>query len=98
MQVDQEVNLLEGLSFAEGVTLVKLEIEMDGQQSVISDPSHFTPDLPGTCTLIFTVKTKNGKTSEIRAENLIIKPLSYTAVAINSINPVEILPIIGQVE
>ena len=82
LQVDVEVNLLGGLTFAQGVELTKTEIEFDGQRTEIADPQHFTPEYPGPCTLFFSVK-KNETTSEVKAENLTIKPLeNYTEVVI----------------
>lgn len=93
LQVDQETNLLSGLTFATGVDLAKTEIDFEGQRTEIADPKHFTPEYPGTCSLIFTIK-KDGTTSEVKAENLSIKPLEYKAVAMNAIKPVDILPIV----
>ena len=82
LQVDVEVNLLGGLTFAQGVELTKTEIEFDGQRTEIADPQHFTPEYPGTCSLFFSVK-KNGTIGEVKAENLTIKPLeNYTEVII----------------
>ena len=98
MQVDEEIDLLAGITFAEGATLVKTEIDMDGQRTEITDAQHFTPEYPGTCSIIFTVKGKNGDMAEIKADNLTIKPLDYKAMEISNINPEEILPIVWQVE
>jgi hypothetical protein len=56
MQVDVEADLLQGLTFANGAELVKVEMEVDGQCTELTDPQHFTPQYPGTCSLIFTVK------------------------------------------
>ena len=60
MQVDQEVNLLNWITFWNGVSLVKVEIEMDWQTTQISDPQHYVPSYPWQCTIILTVKDKNG--------------------------------------
>ena len=70
---------------------------VNGQRTEIADPKHFTPDYPGNCSLIFTIK-KNGTASEVKAENLTIKPLSYLAMTVTHLKPVEIMPIIGQIE
>ena len=94
MQVDEEIDLLAGITFAEGATLVKTEIDMDGQRTEITDAQHFTPEYPGTCSIIFTVKGKNGDMAEIKADNLTIKPLDYKAMEISNIKPEEILPIV----
>ena len=45
MQVDQEVNLLDLITLANGVELIKTQVEMDGKRSDI-DPSHYTPSYP----------------------------------------------------
>jgi len=82
LQVDQEANLIENLTFAKNVELTKTEIEFEGQRTEIADPQHFTPEYPGSCTLFFSVK-KNGTIGEVKAENLTIKPLeNYTEVII----------------
>ena len=78
--------------------LVRTEIEIDGKRSTITDPSHYTPSYPGVCSIIFTVQWKNGETAEIKVDNLTIKPLDYKAAQLSNIKPVDILPIIGQVE
>ena len=46
LKVDQEVDLLKGLTFAEGFELVKVELETEGKSSEIADPAHFTPAYP----------------------------------------------------
>ena len=85
--------MLSYLTFATGVELTKTEILFEGQRTEIADPKRFTPEFPGACSLIFTIK-KDGTTSEVKAENLSIKPLEYKAVAMNAIKPVDILPIV----
>lgn len=84
MQVDEETDLLADITFAEGATLVKTEIEQDGQRTEIADPHSFTPEYPGSYTLIFTVKGKNGDTAEVRVDNLSIKPLDYQVIIIKN--------------
>ena len=86
MKVDQEINLLNWITFANWVELVKTEIEIDGKRNTISDPSHYTPQYPWTCNIIFTVQWKNGETTEIKVDNLTIKPLDYKEVTINNAN------------
>lgn len=97
LQVDQEVNLLSMLTFATGVELTKTELLFEGQRTEIADPKCFTPEYPGTCSLIFTIK-KDGTTSEVKAENLTIKALEYKAIALNTIKHSDILPILKQAE
>ncbi len=98
LKVDNEINLLSWLTFAEWAELVKVEIEMDGKRSTIADPSHYIPEYPWVCNIIFTVKWRNGNTAECRVDNLTINALEYQSMEINDIRPVDILPIIGQVE
>ena len=97
MQVDQEVNLLNGITFWNGASLVKVEIEMDWQTTQITDPQHYTPQYPWQCTIILTVKDKNGNIVTERVDKN-IKAIEYQAMEINNIRPVDILPIIWQVE
>ena len=92
------VNLLEGLTFAEGLTLQKVEIEQDGVRSEIPNPRAYIPELPGTVSIILTLARADGNTIEIRVDNLTIKGIEYQSISINSIKPEEILPIIGQVD
>lgn len=82
--MDQETNLLENLTFANGLELVKIEIEQDGHRTEIADPHSYTPEYPGQCTLIFTVKGKNGDTAEVKVDNLTIKPLDYKEVTVRN--------------
>ena len=93
MQVDVEVDLLQGLTFTQGVELTKTEIEFDDQRVEIADPMHFSPEYPGACALIFSVK-RNEAIGEVKAEDLAIKPLDYKAIEVTDIKPVNILPII----
>ena len=94
LQVDQESDLLSGITFGNGAELTKTELVFEGEITVIDDPHHFTPDYPGTCTIILTVKSKDGTITEYKAENLTIKPLEYKTMEITNIKPVDILPIL----
>ena len=94
IQVDKEINLLNWITFANGVELVKTEIEADGSRNTIPDPNHYTPSYPWTINVIFTIKWKNWKTGEVKVDNLTIKPLDYKTIEVNNIKPVDILPII----
>ena len=64
LQVDQEVNLLDDLTFAEGLTLQKVEIELDGVRSEIPNPEAYIPELPGTVSIILTLSKADGNTIE----------------------------------
>ena len=98
MQVDNEVDLLKWISFADWVELVKVEVEIDNEIYQANDPHHYTPEYPWTSNIIFTIKLKTWDTKEIRSDTLTIKPLEYKALEITNIKPVDILPIIGQIE
>jgi len=86
LKVDQEINLLNWLTFAEWAELVKTEVEIDGKRSVIADPSHYIPEYPWLCNIIFTVKWRNGNSEECRVDNLTINALDYNAPTINTAN------------
>ena len=88
LKVDQEINLLNWLTFADGAELIKTEVEMDGKRSVIADPSHYVPEYPWVCDIIFTVKWRNGNSEECRVDNLNINALDYNAPTINTANMV----------
>ena len=94
MQVDEEVDLLSGITFVNNATLVMVEIEVEGQRTEIANPQHFVPEYPATCAIIFTVTGKNGNQTEIKVDNLTINPLDYKAIEVTNIKPVDILPII----
>ena len=98
MQVDQEINLLNWVKFGNWAELIKTEIELDGQKTEIADPNHYTPAYPWTCSIILTVKGKDGKVREYKVDNLTIKALEYKAIEISNIKPEEIIPMVWQVE
>ncbi|MBQ6761479.1 MAG: hypothetical protein IJP49_01885 [Bacteroidales bacterium] len=98
LQVDQEVNLLEGLTITEGLILKKVEVEENGTRDVVTEPKTYTPEYPGTINIILTLSKRDGSTMEVKAENLVINPLGYDKLAVIDLKPVDILPIIGQVE
>ena len=98
MKVGEQTDLLSVVHFAEWVELISVQIEMDGESFEIDNPSAFTPEYPGTCNIIFTIKTNKGKTKDIIAKDQTIAPLTYQALQLGKIKPVEILPIIWQVE
>ena len=93
MQVGVTTDLLQGVILVNGAELVKVEIEIDGQCSDIADATHFVPQYPGLCSIIFTVQ-RNGTAKEVKVDNLTIKPLDYKGINVANIEPVDILPII----
>ena len=76
LQVDKEVNLLQGITYADGVSLDKVEIEASGSRFVVSDPVHYVPDQTGTVSIIITVKAGE-RSLEFRVEGLVVKGLDY---------------------
>ena len=94
LQVDVETDLLSSITFNNGTELSKVQIVFEGVNSVIDDPKHFTPAYPGTCSIILTVKSKGGKTTDYQVDNLTIRPLEYRFVKITNIKPSDILPIV----
>ncbi len=73
LQIDQEVNILDGITFAEGLTLQKVEVEQDGQRSEIADATKYIPEVPGSISIIFTLSRTDGSTIEVKVENMTIK-------------------------
>lgn len=98
LKVDQEVNLLNWITFWNWASLVKVKIEMDWQTKEISDPYHYVPQYPWICNIVLTVKDNKGTTQDYRVDNVTIKALEYKAMGITNLRPVDILPIIWQVE
>ena len=96
IQVGEVVNLLDGITFEEGITLVKTEMEVDGVRQEIADPTHFTPTKPGNITLIFTVQTMNGNRVEL-SYPVTVKNMEYHSVEIQHLKPKDILPVVGQI-
>ncbi|MBO4849517.1 MAG: hypothetical protein J5529_01300 [Prevotella sp.] len=96
LQAGEEVNLLDGITFVDGVTLLKTELEMDSVRHEIADPTHFTPKQPGDCSLIFTVQGRNGVKLEQKYE-VTIKPMDFQTADIRHLQPKDILPIVGQI-
>ena len=86
MQVDQEVNLLNWITFNNWAELIKTEIELDWEKVEISDPNHYVPPYPWTCSIILLVKDKNWEIKEYKIDNLTIKALEYKEVTINTAN------------
>ena len=95
LQIDQEVNLLDGLTISEGLTLSKVELEMSGVRSEIPDPKAFIPEYSGSIDIIFTLIRSDGSTIEVGVNNLTVKALVYTKVSISDMNPYDILLMYG---
>ena len=95
LQVDQEVNLLDGLSFAEGLTLQKVEMSQGDVHIEIENPKAFKPEYPGSVNIIFTLTRSDDSSIEVGVNGLTIRPLDYTKVSIADMNPYDILPLYG---
>ena len=85
IQVDKEVNLLQGITYAEGVGLDKVEIEAQGNRFVVQDPNHYVPETLGIIDLIITVMAGE-RVLEFRVDNLEVKGLDYNAPKMKTVN------------
>lgn len=94
IKVDEHVDLLQGLTFAEGITLQKVEIVQDDVRTVIDNPNAYTAEYPGGIGIVLTFAKPDGGTLEVSVNDLTIKPLDHSALEIVDINPVDILPVI----
>ena len=97
LQVDQEVNLLEGLSIAEGLSLEKVEVEQDGTRSEIPEATKYTPEVPGSINIILILSRTDGSIIEVKVENLTVQGIQYLSLSITDLTPADIVPIIGEV-
>ena len=79
LQIDKDVNLISGLSFCEGWSLAKVEIEKDGVRTEVTEPEHYTPAIAGNIVVIITL-TDGSKTAEFKSGMLTVKPLTYSSV------------------
>lgn len=98
LQVDQEINLLEGLTFAEGLTLQKVEVEEGGARTEIANPNAYIPQSAGTLNIIITLERSDGSTIEVRVDGITVKGIDYQAITLRDITPEEIFPQIAQIE
>ena len=86
------VNLLEGLTITDGLTLQKVEVDQDGQRSEIPEPKGFSPQIPGTIGIVFTLGRTDESTIEVRADGLTVKGITYNALEIIDIYGKDYLP------
>lgn len=78
LQIDSEVSLMDGITAAEGWTIVKVEIETIGIRSEIPSPYLYTPTAAGSVTVIITI-TDGTRTAEFCSDSLDVRPLVYSA-------------------
>lgn len=76
MKVDQEVNLLQGVTFLNGAELENVIMELEWEEIKIDDPYHYTPEYPWVWRIILRVN-KDNKSTEYTEDNITIKPLEY---------------------
>lgn len=88
LQVDKEVNLLQGITYADGVSLDKVEIEASGNRIVVTDPVHYVPDQTGTVAIIITVKAGE-RSLEFMVEGLVVKGLDFHAPKMTTANLID---------
>ena len=84
LQVDQEVNLMEGVTIAEGLTLVKVEAEQEGVRSEVVNPNAFVPEYPSSLNIILTLAKPDGNTLTVNTGNLTVKPLEYSVIVLKT--------------
>lgn len=95
LRVDEETNLLNGLSFPAEVELIKMEMVEDGRRVEILEPTKFIPEYPGTCSIILTIQVTSGEVIEVAVDDLTILPLPYNPCKLEILTPAEILPLLG---
>ena len=95
LQIDQEVNLLQGLTITEGLTLQEVEMVQGNDHVQIENPKAFKPEYTGFIDIIFTLVRSDGSTIEVGVNNLTVKALNYTKVSIADMDPYDILPLYG---
>ena len=78
--MDKTTDLLAGLTIAEGLTLQKVEMELDGVRTEIADPKSFTQEFPGTINIILTLSRTDGSTIEVKSDSLTINALEYNPI------------------
>ena len=94
LQVDQEVNLMEGLTLAEGLILQKVEVIQDDVRTEVKNLTAYVPDYPGAVVIIFSFTKPDGSTIETSVDNLLVKALDHNTLQIISISPEDILPFV----
>lgn len=86
LQVDEVINLLQGLTIAEGLTMQKVEIVQDEVRTVIDNPNAFTPEYPGSIDIVLTLARPDGSTLDETVNNLSIYPLDYYPVTLETVD------------
>lgn len=84
MQVDEAINLLQGITIAEGLTLHGVEYEKDDEIALVSDPESFVLEYPCTICIILTVAKPDGTQIEIRVDGISVNPLEFNVPALET--------------
>ena len=92
LQVDQEVNLLKGITFAEGLTLVIVEVEENGVRTEIANPDAYIPQVSGQVNIIFTLARTDGSTIEVKVDGITVMGITYHALEIIDVFGKDYLP------
>ena len=92
LQVDQEVNLLKGITFAEGLTLVIVEVEENGVRTEIANPNAYIPQVSGQVNIIFTLARTDGSTIEVKVDGITVMGITYHALEIIDVFGKDYLP------
>ena len=98
LQVDQEADLMNGLTIADGLTLQKVEVVQDGARTQVDNPNAYIPEYPGSIDIILTLTRPDGSMIEVEGNDLTVKGLDYHAVSLIDIKPVDVFPQIDQIE
>ena len=91
LQIDKEVNLMDGITTADGWSIAKVEIETadgtdgssgtEGSRTEIPAPYNYTPTETGIIRIIITI-TGGTQTAEFSSDEITVKPLEYQAFSI----------------
>lgn len=92
LQIDQEVNILDGITFAEGLTLVKVEVEENGVRTEIANPNAYIPQVTGQVNIIFTLARTDGSTIEVMVDGITVMGITYHALEIMDVFGKDYLP------
>ena len=98
LKVDQEVNLMQWISFADGFNLQRVDISFDWERKEISNPKSYIPEYPWYCDIVFVLQTSNWDIIEEEVKWLYIKSLDYNNPSFNTANVInkyqwyEVLP------
>ena len=85
LKVEKEVNLLQWLTLANGVSLKRVEVQLNGwAKEEVQDPAHYIPEYPWDITIILTVD--NNWVEEVKEVTISCAPLDYIAPSFNSVD------------